>query len=62
MPEKNAGKVLDEATDNAAANLKGIGFSDTDEVLGQFNAKIDQASTLASARAREGKHEEKSTV
>lgn len=51
--QKNATKLMDEATDSASENVKGINFSESGAVLDQFNSKIDQASELASARARE---------
>jgi hypothetical protein len=56
MTEKQkADEVLNRAADKAAATLKGVNFSDTDAVLNEFNTKIDEASELASAKAKKSK-------
>ena len=51
--QKNATKLMNEATDNASEHVKGINFPESGAVLDQFNSKVDQASELASARVRE---------
>lgn len=53
--KKNANTLMDEATDKAAKNVKGINFQESGSVLDQFNSEIDQASELASAKARQKK-------
>ncbi|SDD48458.1 hypothetical protein [Sporomusa acidovorans] len=51
MPEKkNAAKLMDEATDTAAKALEGKHYQNSGAVTEQFNAKIDKASELASAK------------
>ena len=50
-----ADQTLNSATDKASAALKGVNFSDTNKVLDEFNAKIDQASEEASAKYKNTK-------
>lgn len=53
--KKDAHEVLDQATDKASAELKGVGFSNTDAVLSEFDKKIDEASLLDSDAAKNKK-------
>ena len=53
--QKNAHKLMEEATDKALRTVKGINFEESGAVLDQFNSDIDQASELASAKARQSK-------
>ncbi|HWR43252.1 hypothetical protein [Sporomusa sp.] len=53
--KKKATALMNEATDNAAESLEGVSYQDSDAVTKQFNAKIDKASELASAKAQQGK-------
>ena len=53
--QNNAKQTLDTATDKASASLKGVNFSDTDEILDEFNSKLDQAGEQASAKAKHNK-------
>lgn len=54
MQEKKAAtKMMNEATDGAAKALEGVSYQNSDQVTEQFNAKIDKASELASAKYSE---------
>jgi len=56
MTEQNkARELMDQATNEATENVRGVNFSDTDAALDQFNSKIDQASKLASAKVKYNK-------
>ncbi len=48
--KKQASKFMDEATDSAAKALEGVSYQNSDTVTEQYNAKIDKASELASAK------------
>ncbi|CQR73680.1 hypothetical protein SOV_31710 [Sporomusa ovata DSM 2662] len=51
MQEKKAATdLMNEATDNAAKALEGASYQNSDTVTKQYNAKIDKASELASAK------------
>lgn len=53
MTEKNFEKVMDQATDKATANLKGVHFKNTNEVLNEFDSKMEEAAKLASESAHQ---------
>jgi hypothetical protein len=56
MSDENKSKqTLDSATDKAAASLRGVNFSDTDEILDEFNSQIDQASEEDSVKFKHNK-------
>lgn len=48
--KKKASKLMDEATDSAASKLEGVSYQNSDTVTEQYNANIDKASELASAK------------
>jgi hypothetical protein len=51
MPKKNkATELMDKATDKSAKALNGVAHQDSGAVTQEFNAAIDKASKLASAR------------
>lgn len=53
MPKKNkAHDFLDEATDKTSDALKGVDYQNSGAIIDQFDAAIDKASELASARAK----------
>ncbi|MDF2570670.1 MAG: hypothetical protein K0R55_2274 [Sporomusa sp.] len=48
--KKDATKLMTTATDSSAKALEGVSYQNSDAVTEQFNAKIDKASELASAK------------
>jgi hypothetical protein len=53
MPKKNkAHATMNEATDATANALKGVSYQDSGSLTKQFNASVDKASKLASAKAK----------
>lgn len=48
--KKNVNKLMDEATDSAAKALEGKSYKNSDTITEQYNAQIDKASELASAK------------
>lgn len=50
--KKKADALINEATDNAADALRGVPYQKSAGTTDQFNAQIDKASKLASARAK----------
>jgi hypothetical protein len=48
--KRKSDAVLNKATDKAADALNGVDYQNSDNVTAQFNASIDKASELASAK------------
>ncbi|WP_169717759.1 hypothetical protein SPSIL_035130 [Sporomusa silvacetica DSM 10669] len=48
--KKNATKLMNEATDNAAKELEGVSYQNSEAITEQYNAQIDKASEQARAK------------